>query len=275
MPAVSTCYARSRLRLLVPVTRSAMLLVAASSSAWAQDSVADTPVELSTITIKGNRDPGVTETDPSYTTKAMSTATGLSLSIKETPQSVSVVTRKMMDDRGMQTTADALQSAPGISVTRSDTNRYSFSSRGFGIDNYQFDGLTQPVLSPWAFGESNLDLVVFDRVEVVRGATGLMTGAGNPSAAVNYVRKRPLRDFAASGGISVGSWDFARGYADVSTPITEDGRIRGRIVGAYGKANSYTDLQDTKTRTLYGVVTADLMPGMELTGGGCLSVQLQ
>lgn len=52
----------------------------------------------------------------------------------------------------------------------------------------------------------------------------------------------------------------------MSTPITEDGRIRGRIVGAYGKANSYTDLQDTKTRTLYGVVTADLMPGMELTG---------
>ncbi|MGO1254889.1 MAG: TonB-dependent siderophore receptor, partial [Alcaligenes aquatilis] len=91
--------------MLVPVTRSAMLLVAASSPAWAQDSVADTPVELSTITIKGNRDPGVTETGPSYTTKAMSTATGLSLSIKETPQSVSVVTRKMMDDRGMQTTA--------------------------------------------------------------------------------------------------------------------------------------------------------------------------
>jgi len=197
MFAVSSSSARLRVRLLTPLTRSAMLLAAAGSPAWAQDKAPDqSPVELSTITIKGNRDPGVTETSQSYTTKAMSTATGLSLSIRETPQSVSVVTRQMMEDRGMQTTADALQSAPGISVTRSDTNRYSFSSRGFGIDNYQFDGWTQPVLSPWAFGESNLDLVVFDRVEVVRGATGLMTGAGSPSASVNYVRKRPLRDFA-------------------------------------------------------------------------------
>lgn len=268
MSAVFSSSARLRVRLLTPITRSAMLLAAAGNPAWAQDKAPDqSPVELSTITIKGNRDPGVTETSKSYTTKAMSTATGLSLSIRETPQSVSVVTRQMMEDRGLQTTADALQSAPGISVTRSDTNRYSFSSRGFGIDNYQFDGWTQPVLSPWAFGESNLDLVVFDRVEVVRGATGLMTGAGSPSASVNYVRKRPLRDFAASGGVDVGSWYFARGYADVSTPITKDGRIRGRIVGAYGKANSYTSLQDTKTRTLYGVITADLMPGMELTGG--------
>ncbi|HCA15642.1 MAG TPA: TonB-dependent siderophore receptor [Alcaligenes faecalis] len=268
MSAVSARSTRVRLRLLTPLTRSAMLLAAAGSPAWAQEKAAvDAPVELSTITVKGNRDPGVTETDPSYTTKAMSTATGLSLSIKETPQSVSVVTRQMMDDRGMQTTADALQSAPGMSVTRSDTNRYSFSARGFDVDNYQFDGWTQPVLSPWAFGESNLDLAVFDRVEVVRGATGLMTGAGNPSAAVNYVRKRPLRDFAASAGVNVGSWNFARAYADISTPITKDGRIRGRLVGAYGKADSYTDLQDTKTRTLYGVITADLMPGMELTGG--------
>src|SRR5690606_41409277 len=98
----------------------------------------------------------------------MSTATGLSLSIRETPQSVSVGTRQMMEDRGMQTTADALQSAPGISEMRSDTNRYSFSSRGYCIDNYQFDDWTQPVLSHSAFGERNRERVFIDRVEVVR-----------------------------------------------------------------------------------------------------------
>lgn len=268
MSAVFSSSACLRVRLLTSLSRSALWLATAASPVWAQGSAPEpSPVELSVITIQGSRDPGVTETSGSYTAKAMSTATGLSLSIRETPQSVSVVSRQMMDDRGMQTTADALQSAPGVSVTRSDTNRYSFSSRGFAIDNYQFDGWTQPVLSPWAFGESNLDLVVFDRVEVVRGATGLMTGAGNPSAAVNYVRKRPLRDLAFSAGVQTGSWDFARGYADVSAPISQDGRVRGRLVGAYGKGNSYTDWQDTQTRTLYGVMTADLIPGMELSGG--------
>jgi len=248
-------------------SRAAILFAFVDGSAQAQQNPPPSPMELPAITVTGNSDPGVTETTRSYTTGAMSTATGLSLSIRETPQSISVVTRQMMDDRGMQTTADALQSAPGISVTRSDTNRHAFSARGFAIDNFQFDGWTQPVLSPWTFGENNLDLAVFDRVEVVRGATGLMTGAGNPSAAVNYVRKRPLRDFAASGGMAVGSWDFRRGFADVSTPITQDGRIRGRMVGAYAQSNSYTRLQDTSARTLYGVVTADLAAGTELTGG--------
>ncbi|MFP3472035.1 TonB-dependent receptor plug domain-containing protein, partial [Micrococcus sp. SIMBA_144] len=77
----------------------------------------------------------MTESTRSYTTGSMNTATGLSLSIRETPQSVSVVTRQMMDDRGMQTTADALQSAPGMTVFPRDTNRHAFSTRGFDIDN--------------------------------------------------------------------------------------------------------------------------------------------
>lgn len=263
MPLVSSG-APFRVRPLVIVVNTALVLAAGAGQAQS-NAAAQQPGQLQAVTVTAS--PGVTENTRSYTTDAMSTATGLSLSIRETPQSVSVVTQQQMEDRGMQTTSDALQSAPGISVTRSDTNRYSFSARGFDIDNYQFDGLTQPNLSPWAFGESNLDLAVFDRVEIVRGATGLMTGAGNPSASVNYVRKRPLRDFALSGGVSVGSWDFKRGYADVSTPLTENGRVRGRVVAAYADSGSYTALQDSRTKTLYGVITADLTSSTELTGG--------
>ncbi|VFR55542.1 TonB-dependent siderophore receptor @ Iron siderophore receptor protein [plant metagenome] len=264
MPLVSSG-APFRVRPLVLLVNTTLVLAAGAAQAQSS-ATAQQPGQLQAVTVTADS-LGVTETTRSYTTNAMSTATGLSLSPRETPQSVSVITRQQMDDRGLQTTSDALQSAPGVSVTRSDTNRYSFSARGFDIDNYQFDGLTQPNLSPWAFGESNLDLAVFDRVEVVRGATGLMTGAGNPSAAVNYVRKRPLRDFALSGGVSVGSWDFKRGYADISSPLSENGRIRGRVVAAYSDSDSYTALQESRGRTLYGVITADLTRSTELTGG--------
>ena len=170
----------------------------------AERAPAATTSQLPTVQVTADLD-GSTETSRSYTTDSMGTATGLSLTSRQTPQSVSVVTRQQIEDRGLLSTADALATAPGISVTRSDANRYSFSARGFDIDNYQFDGVVMPVLSPWNFGENNLDMVVYDRIEIVRGANGLMTGAGNPSAAVNYVRKRPLREFAASGGISLGS----------------------------------------------------------------------
>ncbi|KAG1353289.1 hypothetical protein G6F61_014647 [Rhizopus arrhizus] len=81
-----------------------------------------------------------------------------------------------------------------------------------------------------------------------------MTGAGNPSAAVNYVRKRPLREFAASAGSGLGSWDARRAWADVSSPLSREGRIRGRLVAAKAEADSYTAGLDSTAKTLYGVV---------------------
>lgn len=224
------------------------------------------PKVLDTVQVTADTD-GSTESTRAYTTDAMATATGMMLSVRQTPQSVSVVTRQQMDDRGLQTTADALSTAPGISVTRSDANRYSFSARGFDISNFQFDGVATPVLSPWNFGENNLDMVVFDRIEIVRGATGLMTGAGNPSAAVNYVRKRPTRDFSASGGISLGSWDFRKAYADVSSPLSASGAVRGRLVVAQAEGDSYTSGLGTTARTVYGVVSADISEDTGLIAG--------
>ena len=97
-----------------------------------------------------------------------------------------MVTRQQIEDQGLRDTGAILASAPGISVTRSDSNRYSFSARGFSIDNFQFDGLSTPILSLWNYGTTDIDAAIYDRVEVVRGATGLMNGSGNPSAAVNF-----------------------------------------------------------------------------------------
>ena len=225
-----------------------------------------TTTQLPTVQVTADLD-GSTETSRSYTTDSMGTATGLSLTSRQTPQSVSVITRQQIEDRGLLSTADALATAPGISVTRSDANRYSFSARGFDIDNYQFDGVVMPVLSPWNFGENNLDMVVYDRIEIVRGANGLMTGAGNPSAAVNYVRKRPMSDFAASGGISLGSWDARRAWVDVSSPLSREGRVRGRVVAAQAEGDSYTAGLDSTAKTLYGVVSVDLGEDTGLIAG--------
>ncbi len=238
-----------------------------SMSALAQAPDAGSSAALPAIEVTGTAVTPTTEGTNSYTTKAARTATGLQLSPRETPQSVSVVTRQIVEDQGLQTTGDMLNSATGISITRSDANRLSVSARGFAIDTYQFDGLVSPVLSPWAFGESNLDTAIYDRLEVVRGATGLMTGAGNPSAAINFVRKRPLREFAASAGVSVGSWNFRRAEADVSVPLTQDGRIRSRLVAAHSDGDSYTTFLGNRSNTFYGVLSADLTPATELTLG--------
>lgn len=198
----------------LPVAVFGGLLVSLSASAEEPDSRSrpNASLVLPTLKVQGEQALGeTTEDSGSYTTGAMSTAIGLPLSIRETPQSVSVVTRQRIEDQGLATTAEILASAPGISYTRSDSNRLAFSARGFAIDNFQFDGLASPINNLWNFGATDMDSAIYDRVEIVRGSTGLLTGAGNPSAAVNFVRKKPLADFAISGsaGPDAGASDVA------------------------------------------------------------------
>ena len=249
---------------LIGITLGIMLPLAAGPGIGLAQ---DRNPELPAITVTGASDARTTEGTRSYTTGVMNSATGLGLSIRETPQSVSVVTREAMQDRGIVTAADAALAAPGITALSSDSNRLAFSARGFAIDSFQFDGLPHPILGQWNFGDTDLDTALIDHVEVVRGATGLLTGSGHPSAAINFVRKRPLRNFAASAGASVGTWGTRRIEADVSVPLTDDGRIRARLVGARTRQGSHVTFLETDRTALYGVVTADLTSRTSVTAG--------
>jgi outer membrane receptor for ferric coprogen and ferric-rhodotorulic acid len=101
----------------------------------------------------------------------------------------------------------------------------------------------------------------------VRGGSGLLTGTGNPSAAINLVRKRPTREFSASASLGAGSWDTHREMADVSTPLTEDGRIRARMVGTSQEGNSYIDGYKPQRKAFYGIIEADLTPDTTVSLG--------
>jgi outer membrane receptor for ferric coprogen and ferric-rhodotorulic acid len=199
-----------------------------------------------------------TEGTNSYTTGSMNTATKLPLSIRETPQSVSVVTRQRMDDQGMNDVNDVVKYAPGVTLRKFGQDRQQFLARGFTIDNLMYDGLPT-ILS--TFTQDTLaeaDLALYDRVEVVRGATGLMTGAGNPSATLNLVRKRPTATPQVSITTSAGSWDRYRTELDASNKLNESGTVRGRIVTAYEDNKSFSDERDKQRQTFYGILETDL-----------------
>ena len=142
---------------------------------------ATTPVAtLQAIRAGSATDEVTTEGTLSYTPRATRAGTGLSLSLRETPQSVTVVTRQRIEDQNMLSVKDVLAATPGISVQNYDTERYGFNSRGFSIDTYLYDGIPTALTGGggWAAGESSIDPIIYDRIEVVRGATGLLTGAG-------------------------------------------------------------------------------------------------
>ncbi|WP_350447968.1 TonB-dependent siderophore receptor [Pseudomonas solani] len=216
-------------------------------------------LELGATTITSSLLGDTTEGTGSYTTGSTRTATKLPLSIRETPQSISVITSQRIRDQEMVSLEDVLTQAPGVlykKKSNSSDEEVGIFSRGMKIENFQVDGIPT-VFEPSMSSQSN-DMAVYDRVEIVRGATGLLSGIGQPSATINMVRKRPTREFAASVQGSAGSWDNYRTEADVSGPMNEQGTLRGRLVGAYQTANSFTDRLSTERQVAYGVIEADL-----------------
>ncbi|KQQ57294.1 TonB-dependent receptor [Pseudomonas sp. Leaf127] len=212
-----------------------------------------------TISGTGTSDATTTEGTGLYTTGRTTAATRLPLTLRETPQSVSVVTRQRMDDQKLDSVQGVLENTTGISIYQSDSQRTSFYSRGFLIDNIQYDGVPAVIGDVVnGSGISDLETAFYDRVEIVRGANGLLTGTGNPSAAVNLVRKRPTSEFSTSTSISAGSWDTFREMGDISGPLTTDGRVRARGVGVNNDGHSYLDGYQSQKQAFYGIIEADL-----------------
>ncbi|WP_434773271.1 TonB-dependent siderophore receptor [Pseudomonas entomophila] len=250
---------------------AAAVCLATLTPAWAAETVelqGDTPgvMELGATEIFNTQLGSVTEGSESYTTGAMSTATKLPLTMRETPQATTVITRQRMDDQNMTSINDVVKSAPGLFLNFANgPGRQTYSARGFDIDNLMYDGIPSGYQGITVGSQPNL--AMFDRVEIVRGATGLVTGAGNPSAAINLVRKRPLADPRVTLTGAAGSWDDYRGELDASSPLNDNGTLRGRVVASYRDNGSFVDDVDERHGLFYAVTEADLSEDTTLTLG--------
>lgn len=234
-----------------------LALLGLSPQARGADTDTD-PVALPTVTVTG-------AADASYTVRATNTATGLNLSIRDTPQSVSVITRERIDDQALQTVFDIANNATGVSAKEIDSVRGYFYARGFEIKQLQIDGIP---MSGSDAGQAKADLAIYDHVEIVRGASGLLNGTGSPSASINLIRKHAdskVVTGAASAGL--GSWSKREGEVDLSAPLNADGSIRGRVVLNAEHRDSFISMENTRQSTVYGVIDADLGAATRLSVG--------
>jgi outer membrane receptor for ferric coprogen and ferric-rhodotorulic acid len=237
----------------------------ANASAAASSTTSDNT--LGEVIVTANADKSsTTEGTGSYTTHSVSTATKLDLSLRETPQSVSVVTRQQMDDQAVTSITDVVRNTPGVYLSSaSGPGRPNFSARGFDIDYVMYDGFPTTMLSYLPSSEANMAL--FDRVEVVRGAAGLAQGAGNPSTAINMVRKRPPSTFQGSVALSAGSWDTYGAMVDLGGALNADGTLRGRVVASGEDAQTFRDTEANDHNLFYGVLEADVGDRTTVTVG--------
>lgn len=237
-----------------------MVLVALLAAAVvAADAPAEAPAE--DIIVTGAR----TDGSDDYTIARQITATRLNITQRETPQSVSIVTRAQIEDFQLNDINALLTTVPGINVQANETDRVYFSARGFDIQTFQIDGIGVP----FAFGiqTGSIDTAFYDHIEAVKGAPGLLSSTGNPSAVINFIRKRPSDDVRASASAQYGSYDNVRLDADVSVPLTGDGRVRARAVGAYFDTDSYLTRYGLRRWVGYGIVEADLGANTVVSAG--------
>lgn len=246
-------------------TSLATLLIT-TAAANAQQKQDDEPHVLPALEVTDqapSRAAGATEGTGSYTADSVSTATKFELAPREIPQSVSVVTRTQIEDFQLDDINDALETTTGVTVEQVETDRTYYTARGFDITNFQFDGIGVP--QPYGVIDGDIDTAIYDRVVVVRGATGLVSPTGDPSATINFVRKRPTRELRVEVELTAGSWDKRRIEADVAGPLAE--RLRGRLVVAHQDKDSYLDRYSHEKTVLYGVLEADVADNTTLTLG--------
>lgn len=252
-----TPFSPGLLAIAICIASTQAAIAAESQPAAAETSQPPTTLELDATSITSEQLGATTEGTGSYTTGPMQTATKLPLTMRETPQAVTVITRQRMDDQAMTSINDVVKNTPGLFLSQSSgPGRQTYSSRGFDIDNIMYDGLPSSY-SGYTMGVQP-NLAMFDRVEVIRGATGLVTGAGNPSAAINMVRKRPTFTPQVSLTGTAGSWDDYRGEFDASGPLNDSGTLRGRMVGSYQDADSFRDKEQSDHGLFYAITEADL-----------------
>ncbi|XAH21243.1 TonB-dependent siderophore receptor [Xylophilus sp. GW821-FHT01B05] len=209
-----------------------------------------------TVTAQAERS-ATTEGTGSYTPRAVTIGRG-EQALKDIPQSVSVMTRQRMDDQNLVSLTDVISNTTGLIATQGMGAGIAVTSRGFLLDSMQYDGVPVP-RNTYALGNWGSETLVFyDRVEVLRGAAGLLQGAGSPGGAVNFVRKRGQAERTVTLTTKAGSWDRYGVQLDAGGPLNAEGTLRGRMVLDEDRGHSFIDTVWSRTRSVYGALDYDI-----------------
>lgn len=170
------------------------------------------------------------------------------------PQSATVFSAERIRDQNLFTLGDLMQQAPGVSVMPFDGANPDFRARGYAME-LSYDSIPA---SQAGSGQQEFELAVYERVEVLRGPSGVTAGAGQPGGVINFVRKRGSRDKLLSAAASVGSHDNRRVELDAGGPLNAAGTLRGRAVATFQDRDYFHDVTHDRKWLGYLALDADL-----------------
>ncbi len=216
--------------------------------------------------INGSRDITATEGTGSFTSGALTIGSKVPQALKDVPQSISVLTSERLEQQNVTDFITAMRQLPGVTLVQNTTNlENTFYSRGFAIASIQVDG-GAPLTTSYGF-YPQIDMSIYDHVELLRGAAGQFNGYGTPGGTVNLVRKKPLDHAQFTVEAQAGSWSNYRVVADATSPLALDGKLRGRLVMTYQDRHYFYDTAKDNRTLIYGIAEFDATPSTLLTAG--------
>ena len=178
----------------------------------------------------------------SYSAPQATTATRSNLPVRDTPRSVSVVTKALISDQSMQSMADVVRYVPGVTMAAGEGHRDAPTIRGNNTTaDFFMDGVRDDA-------QYLRDLYNAERVEVLKGPEALLFGRGGGGGLVNRVTKQAGWDDVLSLTTEGGSFDHKRLLLDAGAAL--DARVAGRVATMYEKSGGFRDATSLKR---YGV----------------------
>ena len=148
------------------------------------------------------------------------------------PQSVSSITREVIDDRMQYVLKEAATDAAGMT----DYSGYDeYTIRGFKAENARLinglRGYNSSFTSPL--------LVNIERIEIIKGPSATLYGNSDPGGTINLVTKKPQPQNEASMRVSAGTWNHTRALADVTGPLSRNKKWLYRFNGGYDHTHTF------------------------------------
>lgn len=172
--------------------------------------------------------------------KDTGTATKTDTPLIEVPQSISIVTARDLQDRGLHAVDEAMWYVAGAQggVYGMDTRSEWLLVRGFQPARY-LDGLALPT-GTWS-GQTRIEPYGMERIEVLKGPASVNYGAMPPGGLVNYVTKRPTADMVNEVEVQLGSDSMRQAAFDVGGALGGSGTLLYRLTGLARNGDNFVD----------------------------------
>jgi iron complex outermembrane receptor protein len=185
---------------------------------------------------------GETATGPvrGYLANQSGTGTKTDTPLRETPQSITVVTADRVTDQGALTVQETLRYVPGVFADAYGPDARGDYPRIRGQDpNIYLDGTR--VVNTWQFNEWRPDPFTLERIEVLRGPASVLYGDTSTAGLLNLVSKRPQAESFNEIGMQFGSFNRKQVQLDSTGKLTKDGEWLYRFIGVFRDSGTQTD----------------------------------